>query len=131
MGRSLSSLRALVVDDDRVALSVVSSVIRSIGIGKTMHAVNGEEALNLYQSADPPIDFIVCDYEMPKMNGIDLLKTLRGAGHETPFLMLTAYTDSEGTAAAKQNGVSACITKPLAQAQIERKIRAVLKSLLA
>jgi len=100
MGRSLNNLRALIVDDDRAALSVVSSVIRSIGMSPALQAVNGEDALNLFRSAKPPVDFVICDYEMPKLGGIGLLKALRSSGHTVPFLMLTANADMEAAAAA-------------------------------
>ena len=100
MGRSLNNLRALIVDDDRAAHSVVSSVIRSIGMSPALQAVNGEDALNLFRSAKPPVDFVICDYEMPKLGGIGLLKALRSSGHTVPFLMLTADADMEAAAAA-------------------------------
>ena len=131
MAKSINNLRALIVDDDRVALSVVSSVIRSIGVGQTLQAVNGEEALALFQSAKPRVDFIVCDWEMPKMSGIDLLKVLREAGESTPFLMLTSHSDPDSVVAAKQGGVAGYITKPFTPAQVERKVRSLLQTLTA
>ncbi|HYM30354.1 MAG TPA: response regulator [Candidatus Cybelea sp.] len=127
MSKPLQNLRALVVDDDRISLSVVSSVVRALGVGQTLQASDGQEALDLFQAARPPVDLVVCDWEMPKMNGLDLLKTLRQGGHTTPFLMLTAHNDPESVIEAKQNGVTGYIAKPFTPAQIERKVRAMLE----
>jgi CheY-like chemotaxis protein len=129
MSKSVQSLRALIVDDDRVALSVVSSVVRSIGVGKTLQAVNGHEAFEMFQASVPSVDFIICDWDMPRMSGIELLKKLREGGHQTPFLMLTGHVDSEKVSEAKQSGVSGYIAKPFTPAQIERKVRLLLQPL--
>lgn len=68
------------------------------------------------------VTMVVCDWNMPNMNGIDFLKHVRKTRPDLPFLMMTARSDKESLIAAKEAGVNAFLRKPFTPAQLEAKV---------
>ena len=73
------------------------------------------------------IDIVICDWNMPKLSGIDLLKQMRSVYPDVPFLMITGRSDMDSVSLAKSSGVTAYIRKPFSPAHLEIKLR-VIKS---
>jgi two-component system chemotaxis response regulator CheY len=113
----------LVADDQSAFRSTVKKMLKDLKIQQVFEASSGREALRLLDSAPEMIDLVLCDWNMPSMSGLDLLRQVRSVGLEVPFVMVTGRTDKDSVIAAKDAGVTAYISKPFSAAQLEAKIR--------
>lgn len=121
----LEKLKVLVVDDQSDARSMVRGMLSELGITQIFEASDGREAMAFTDAAMDMIDVVICDWNMPKMNGIDLLRQMRTVMPELPFLMLTGRGDLDSVAEAKSCGVTAYIRKPFSPANLEIKLRVI------
>lgn len=126
----LEKLKVLVVDDQPDARSMVRGMLSELGITQIFEAIDGKEAMTFTDAAIDMIDVVICDWNMPRMSGIDLLRQMRSVMPNMPFLMLTGRGDMDSVTEAKANGVTAYIRKPFSPANLEIKLR-VIKSQLA
>jgi CheY-like chemotaxis protein len=128
-----SLMNFLIVDDMDNMRRSVRAMLKLINYGKTIHeAPNGSEAWKILNSQDhEPIDFIICDQNMPNMKGTELLNTLRKEKslRHIPFLMITAEANTEVVAEAAEHDVDAYLTKPFVTASLEAKIDELLHNL--
>ena len=122
-------MKILVVDDQSEARSMVRGMLSELGITQIFEASDGREAMTFTDAAMDMIDVVICDWNMPKMTGIDLLRQMRTVMPDMPFLMLTGRGDIDSVAEAKSCGVTAYIRKPFSPANLEIKLR-VIKSKL-
>jgi two-component system chemotaxis response regulator CheY len=105
-------MQILVVDDSRTMRMLVTRTLRQAGFGghDIVEAGDGLEALDVIRSVGA--DIVLCDWNMPRMSGLELLQTLRGHGDKRPF----GFVTSEGTPAmrevAEKEGANFVITKP-------------------
>lgn len=123
-------LTVLVVDDDEMIRQIIVQQLRVIGFQKFIEASNGTEA---YKSVLDPlvkIDIIICDWEMPKTDGLTFLRAVRGHRNraDTPFIMVTSQQSQERMkiTKAKQHNVDAYIVKPFRAETLRQKIFQVL-----
>lgn len=122
----ISLLKVLIVDDQPDIRMLIASVISELGVPFILEASNGHEALQ-YMSVDSSlINMIICDWNMPVMNGFDLLKEVRAIKPEIPFVMLTSRNDEGSVLGAINLGVSAYVSKPFKPEQLEKKLRVLL-----
>lgn len=122
-------LTFLIVDDIDNMRRSIRAMLKLIAFGKTYHeAINGKEAWKILNSEDASIDFIISDWNMPKMNGTELLSMIRSSKkwRNIPFLMITAETNQSIVAEAAENDVDAYLTKPFVTATLELKIKELL-----
>ncbi len=126
-GDGLEKLKILIVDDQSDARSMVRGMLMELGITQIFEATDGKEAMTFTDAAMDMIDVVICDWNMPKMTGIDLLRQMRSVMPDIPFLMLTGRGDLDSVAQAKSCGVTAYIRKPFSPANLEIKLR-VIKS---
>jgi two-component system, NtrC family, response regulator AtoC len=103
------SNKILIVDDEPFNLDLLEQELTDRGYS-IERAGNGAEALKKFESFHP--DLILLDYQMPDMNGIDVLKELRSRGHETPIVLVTAYGSIERAVQAMREGAYDFIPKP-------------------
>ncbi|MDW3193435.1 MAG: response regulator [Cytophagales bacterium] len=105
--------KILLVDDLDAIRNIVSARLRIKGFEITK-AHDGEEALRILTDAPEYFDLILSDFDMPKMNGLELLEKVRSnvALKNKPFIMLTSRTEPEKMKAAKEIGLSAWVKKP-------------------
>ena len=105
-------MRVLVADDSRVMRQIVIRTLRQAGYDwwDISEAGDGKAAFDAI-SADPP-DFVLSDWNMPEMTGMELLQSLRAAGLETPFAFVTSESSPEMRAAAEAAGALFLISKP-------------------
>jgi DNA-binding NtrC family response regulator len=101
--------KILIVDDEPFNLDLLEQELTDRGYA-IEKAGNGAEALGKYESFHP--DLILLDYQMPDMNGVDVLKALRARGHDTPVIMITAYGTIERAVQAVKEGAYDFIPKP-------------------
>lgn len=123
-----SNMKILVVDDFQTMRRIVKGVLRELGFVNIVEAENGLKALEVLKGEK--IDFVVSDWNMPEMTGIDLLKTVRATEEwkNLPFLMVTAEGKSEQVIEAVKNRVNNYVIKPFTPAVLEEKIRKIFES---
>jgi two-component system chemotaxis response regulator CheY len=120
--------RILVVDDFPTMRKIVRGVLKQLGYTNIEEAEDGEQAITILQSA--PFDFIVSDWNMPNMTGLELLKAVR-ANPKTkhlPFLMVTAEADKENIVEAVKAGVSSYVVKPFNAGTLKEKIDRIFQA---
>lgn len=119
--------KVMVVDDSSVMRQIIKNNLKQLGfeIANLLDAGDGEEALKKMNEGE--VDLVISDWNMPRMTGIDLLKTVRSddALKELPFLMVTSEADKEKIMEAVQAGVNQYIVKPFNANQLEEKIREI------
>ncbi len=118
--------KVLLAEDDQVMRSLIRDVIQNAIEADVTVVEDGAKALHLIDSGQN-FDLIVSDWMMPKLTGIELLRTLRKRGNTTRFAMLTARKDVDSIIAAQYDGVDAFIAKPVSAGQLKEKIRVLLR----
>ena len=126
MKPALNDLKILLVEDQTEARALLRNMLLELGITQIFEASNGEEALNFLDSAYDFIDMVMCDWNMPSVSGLDVLRDVRKVNESLPFLMVTGRSDVESVKEAKEAGVTAYIRKPFTPKQLEAKLRIML-----
>ena len=116
------SLKVLVVDDSSLARKMISRTLNKMGIEKITQAADGAEAIPLIQTNH--YDLIVTDFNMPEVDGHELLRFIRNESNQSsvPVLMVTTEGDASKLAAIQQDGVSAILDKPFEVAEVKQLI---------
>ncbi len=104
--------KILIVDDSRAMRMIVTRSLRQAGYGDSefLEAADGDEALGIIRAQDP--DFVLSDWNMPNMLGIDLLKAVRAAGMKVRFGFVTSEVSESIKQQAREAGASFLISKP-------------------
>jgi two-component system, chemotaxis family, chemotaxis protein CheY len=120
------TIKILVVDDFATMRKVVRNLLKQSGYENIVEAEDGVSALKMLKS--DKIDFIVSDWNMPNMSGLDLLKAVRADSElsATPFLMVTAEALQDNVVAAVRAGVSNYIVKPFTAETLNGKIQKIM-----
>ena len=120
-----SSLSVLVVDDQQTIRSLVRTGLNQLGISQVTEAPDGEEGLR-HVLLKPP-SLVISDYNMPKLDGLGLLRAIRSHPPvaKTAFIMLTGRADRELVQRAVQFGVNNYLVKPFTVATLKEKMEAV------
>lgn len=118
-------MKVLVVDDFATMRRIIKGVLRQIGLKNFREAEDGKEALQLMKSEK--FDLVLCDWNMPGMLGIELLKLVRADDElkDIPFVMVTAESQKENILEAVKSGVSNYIVKPFTANAVEEKLKKV------
>jgi DNA-binding NtrC family response regulator len=124
-GDDLEKIRVLIVDDQQEMRSMIKGMLMDMGITQTFEASDGKEALSFSDAALDMVDVVICDWNMPKLSGVEFLRQMRSVSPEMPFLMITGRSDVDSVAEAKASGVTAYIRKPFSPAQLETKLRVI------
>lgn len=117
-----SYLTVLVVEDQSSMLSVIKGILLNIGFKKVLRATNGREALSVLEKHD--VDVILSDFNMPRMNGLNLLKAVRHTNRhaEVPFIMITGNINQDDVRNTILAGVSEYLVKPFNSNSLKEKI---------
>jgi two-component system chemotaxis response regulator CheY len=120
------NLRFLVVDDFSTMRRIVKNLLNDLGYANVVEADDGNSAWPLLQAGG--IDFLVTDWNMPGMPGLDLLKQVRADPKlaKMPVLMLTAEAKREQIIEAAQAGVNGYVIKPFTAITLKEKIDKIL-----
>jgi two-component system, chemotaxis family, chemotaxis protein CheY len=115
--------KALVVDDSRTIRTILSRALKDIGF-EVLEAENGREALEVMEGQSAAVSLILLDWDMPEMNGLQLLKCLRQAPDfsSTVVVMVTARTDLDHIGEALDAGANEYIMKPFTKEILMGKI---------
>ena len=120
-------MKILVVDDFATMRKVIRNLLKQVGYDNVVEAENGEAALSVLKSQS--IDFVISDWNMPNMTGLDLIKAIRADSElgKTPFLMVTAEALKENVVQAVKAGVNNYIVKPFTAEVLNEKIDHILE----
>ncbi len=123
------NMRILVVDDFATMRKVIKNLLRQTGYQNVTEAEDGVAALKELRSEK--IDFVISDWNMPNMTGIELLRAVRADSElsSLPFLMVTAESLKENVVEAVKAGVSNYIVKPFTAEVLSEKIEKIIEKL--
>ncbi len=122
-------MKILIVDDFSTMRRIVKNLLRDLGFNNTQEADDGLTALPILKKGH--IEFVVTDWNMPGMQGIDLLKTIRADDSlkHLPVLMITAEAKREQIIEAAQAGVNGYIVKPFTAITLKVKLEKIFERL--
>lgn len=121
----IENTKFLVVDDFSTMRRIVRNLLKELGFSNVQEAKDGVDALNKLRSDQ--FDFVVSDWNMPNMTGIELLRAIRGdaALKHLPVLMVTAEAKKENIIEAAQAGASGYVVKPFTAATLDEKLKKI------
>lgn len=117
--------RILLVDDDELLLTVLKALLENAGY-EIMTAGDGNTALNVIQAE--ALDLVISDIRMRPMNGIELLRKIRGVKPAIPVIMVTAYANPRTAQEAKQLGAFAYMSKPFTNDEVVTNVKEAIAS---
>jgi two-component system, chemotaxis family, chemotaxis protein CheY len=123
------NMKFLVVDDFPTMRRIVRNLLKELGFPNVDEAEDGVVGLNKLRNGD--FDFVVSDWNMPNMDGLTMLKTIRAdpALKHLPVLMVTAEAKKENIIAAAQAGASGYVVKPFTAATLDEKLGKVIEKM--
>jgi CheY-like chemotaxis protein len=127
MVENINDMSVLAVDDNSQARALIRETLKDLGIDQIFMAKDGREALDFLGNCDDMIHVIICDWNMPGMTGLEILRQVRTVDPDIPFMMLTGAVDMESVATAKNHGVTSYLAKPFSPAQLEKKLSQILR----
>jgi CheY-like chemotaxis protein len=131
-GFDFRDTHALVVEDEEFARTLTSQVLRGFGCPSVQTAMNGNKAIDILCAATRSFDLIICDFRMPKMNGIELLKEIRkgvpGVARDIPFAMLTSHADKPVVGLAFELDVDCFLIKPITANTMRERLTRVMST---
>ena len=126
-----ASMKILVVDDFSTMRRIIKNLLRDLGFNNTSEADDGRTALPMLQNGR--FDFLITDWNMPDMTGIELLKAVRADPklHSLPVLLVTAEAKRDQIVEAAQAGVNGYIVKPFTAQTLKEKIEKIFERMQA
>jgi two-component system chemotaxis response regulator CheY len=126
---SAVGLKVLVVDDQNSVRQMTRMTLEELGFRHIHEAENGVKAMET--ASVQPLDLIISDFNMPEMDGLGLLRAVRGhpVARKVPFILLTGRGDRELVVKAAQAGVNNYLVKPFTAAILRGKIEQVIGKL--
>ena len=124
-----STLKFLVVDDFATMRRIIRNLLKELGFSNVDEAEDGVNALQKLRAER--FDFVISDWNMPNMTGIDLLRNIRADEQlkGTPVLMVTAEAKKENIIAAAQAGASGYVVKPFTAATLDEKLKKIFQTM--
>ena len=121
------NMKILTVDDFSTMRRIIRNMLRQLGYNNVVEAEDGAEALSLLHREK--VDFVISDWNMPHMNGLDLLKAIRADANlkPLPVLLVTAEALKENVVEALKAGVNNYVVKPFTAETLKEKIDAIFK----
>ncbi len=118
-------MKILIVDDFSTMRRIIKNLLRDLGFSNTQEADDGQSALPMLKAGD--FDFLVTDWNMPGMSGIELLKAVRADDklNGLPVLMVTAEAKRDQIVEAAQCGVNGYVIKPFTAQALKEKIEKI------
>jgi len=121
----------LLVDDALSTRNLLKKFLVALGYSAFKMAENGQEALEILETTTPAVELVLCDWSMPEMTGIDLIKKIRASEKfsNIPFIMITSERSPLKVQEAIAAGINNYIVKPFDQTGIEKKINTTIQSI--
>ena len=124
-----NNMSFLVVDDFPTMRRIVRSLLKELGFTNVEEAEDGQDALNKLRAGN--FEFVVSDWNMPNLDGLEMLKEIRqdNALKDLPVLMVTAEAKKENIIAAAQAGANGYVVKPFTAATLEEKLNKIFEKM--
>jgi len=121
------NMKILIVDDFSTMRRIIKNLLRDLGFNNTSEADDGNTALPMLKNGS--FDFLITDWNMPGMTGIDLLRAVRADEQlaDMPVLMVTAEQKREQIIEAAQAGVNGYIVKPFTAQTLKEKLEKIFE----
>lgn len=124
--QSVRDLGVLLVEDELSSRALFSRLLYDLGVRSVWEARDGVHALELLKQHGGRINLVICDLEMPRMGGLDLLHTLRtnggAADSDLPVIVLTAHREAETVKRAIAYGISGYLVKPVSKNDLNKRL---------
>lgn len=119
------TMKILIVDDFSTMRRIVRNILKQLSFNNVDEAEDGDVALEKLKNGD--YDFVITDWNMPNMTGLDLLKAIRSDARlkDMPVLLITAEAEKENVVLAAQAGVNDYIVKPFTGDVLQQKINRI------
>lgn len=131
LSRSINDLRVLLIEDDDFTRRLMSRLLQDLKVRQVWEASDGMSALAILRDHPEKVDLAICDLEMPRMSGLDLLHALRTAtGNplaDLPVIVLTAHREADTVKRAIAYGISGYLVKPVSKADLTKRLSFVLQ----
>ena len=123
------TMKILIVDDFPTMRRIIKNLLKDLGFENVDEAEDG--AMGLEKLRNGNFDFVVSDWNMPNMDGLEMLKTIRADPNlaSLPVLMVTAEAKKENIIAAAQAGANGYVVKPFTAATLEEKLNKIFEKL--
>lgn len=131
MSNDLSFLRLLIVDDEPAITRLLTMLLADANVTQVTAAKSGKEARNFLEFRRNEFDIVICDWNMPDLTGLDLLKWVRTQEPKLPFIMVTSRGDLDSVKSAARHGVSDYLLKPFKREQLHSKLHQQARTLIA
>jgi two-component system, chemotaxis family, chemotaxis protein CheY len=124
-----AALKVLIVDDQFSVRQMIRLALEEIGVRHILESEDGRDAFE--KAVSQPLNLIISDYNMPEMDGLALLRAVRGHQNvrKLPFILLTGRGDRDLVVKAAQNGVNNYVVKPFTNTVLREKIEQVMGKL--
>ncbi|MGE4221673.1 MAG: response regulator [Alphaproteobacteria bacterium] len=127
-----SALHVLLVDDEAFMRRLVRGLLRDLGCAHIFEAENGADGLKRLEEEGDRIGLVICDLQMPVMNGFEFVHRLRAHSDlhrlSLPVLILTGRSDAEGVRNALSLGIHGFVLKPVSRQALRERIAAALQA---
>ena len=125
----IKDLGVLAVDDDDQARVLLQLTLKELGVNQIFMAKDGKEALDFLADCEELINVIICDWNMPRVTGLEVLRQIRTVDPDIPFMMVTGAIDQESIAIAKRDNVTCYLAKPYSQGDLDKKLQQIIRIL--
>lgn len=124
----LDKAKILIAEDDPDSSKLLQDILEGLGLKHIDVAANGKEAFDKLKAATEPYHVVLCDWDMPEMNGLEVHKSSKALSEVKflHFMMVTAVSEAARIREAIQSGVSDYVVKPIDIDTLEGKVRAAL-----
>jgi len=113
-------MRIMLIDDSKTMRSIQKNILAQLGFKEIEEASDGQDAMSKVGAFRP--ELILCDWNMPNMDGITFVKTYRGQGNKTPIIMVTTESEKTRVVEAIKAGVSNYIVKPFTPEMLSQRV---------
>lgn len=123
-------MKILLIDDSATMRKIQRNVLSQMGYEDIVEAEDGEHAIHQMKVHDFAIDLILCDWNMPKMNGIEFVRKIRSVENlqKIPIIMVTTEAEQTKVVEALQSGAKGYVVKPFTPDILKDKIRQIINS---
>ena len=132
MDFDITRLRILVIDDELFMRQLTHRVLDEIGIYQVTAAEDGFDALTKFSTTRKNFDLVICDLEMPNMDGIEFVSRLRHnsklPNSNVPVLIVTGLSGEDSVLSAIESGIHGYLVKPISKLALENRITAAMTS---
>jgi len=123
-------LNALIIDDESMMRTLLTSLLHEIGFAKILDAEDGAQAFRVLKD-NPNIDIVICDLEMPIIGGLEFVEMLRTStdisNPKIPVLIITGHSETKNVHKAVRLGIHGFLVKPVSHTALKGHIIRALK----